>query len=106
MEGKPMDEDMPFLQYMRQFVTTGDGAAWVVICITTALFAIDLFAGTNAIPLRDKDNPEKAAVLLAFSPLILFLLIVRLRQIYFSMARMSIVIRVLTSIVVFLLINF
>jgi hypothetical protein len=101
----PKDK-LPISIYIKQSLRMIDGITWAILCVLTALCAIDLFFQLNAIPLREVAKPGKAAVLLAFTPLIVFLTMIVLRQLPFAGKTVASWFRAVACIIVFLIINF
>ena len=101
-----LDERLPVLTYLRRSLTSVDGVAWGALLAMSIVCGADLLFRTNLIPLRGVANPAKAAVLLAFSPLITFLVMVALRQVPFSALNVSAWIRAAALAVIFLILNF
>ncbi|WP_197341865.1 hypothetical protein [Ralstonia solanacearum] len=100
-----IDENLSVTTYLRLTARTIDGQAWLATCIASLILAIGLNFDVALAPLRDIGNKPKAMVLLLSSPLIIFLILVRLRQ-TFSGSRMSVFIRAGLCIIAFLAINF
>lgn len=101
-----IDERLGVGAYLSATMKTVDGMAWIMTCLASALCLIDISLGTNLIPLRDMAKPSKALTLLLFSPLLIFLILVWLRQLPFGSYRTAIWIRAICCVAVFLLINF
>ncbi|OYQ13104.1 hypothetical protein B7R77_07445 [Ralstonia solanacearum K60] len=100
-----IDENLSVTTYLRLTARTIDGQAWLAACIASLILAIGLNFDVALAPLRDIGNKPKAMVLLLLSPLMIFLILVRLRQI-FSGSRMSVFIRAGLCIMAFLALNF
>ena len=101
-----MDEQLPVAEYLRRSALAFDGRMWLVICAASLVAVIDMLAGSNWLPLRELHDPAKAAVLLAFSPVITLLALIVARQIPFSHARPAVLIRGFLLVAFFLLLNF
>lgn len=101
-----IDERSHVTEYLRETTKTIDGLGWLVTCLLTLLFLLDVYFGTNIIPLRDASKPEKAMTLLMFSPILIFLILVWLRQFPFGRNVIASLIRAVLCIFVFLIINF
>ena len=101
-----IDERLPVGIYIRRILRTVDGRVWAALCLATVLCGLDLLAGTNLIPMRDAAKPTKATVLLAFTPLLVFLAMVSLRQLPFASTSLAAWIRAALCIAFFLIINF
>jgi hypothetical protein len=100
------DEQLPISVYLRKAISSIDGIAWLIVCVASLVCLIDILLSTGLIPIRDSKNPSKAIVLLLFSPLIVFLVMVRARQLPFSGNKAAIWFRAVVCIFVFLIINF
>ena len=100
------DEHLPLHVYFKNLVRTPDGIAWIVTCIGAAVALADLLIGTNFVPLRDGASKSKAVVLLMFSPLLVFLFLIVLRQLPFARYAIAAWIRAAICIACFLAINF
>ena len=101
-----IDERLSVRDYLTQTLRTLDGVAWLLVCVGSAICLLDMFMGSNLIPLRDADRPAKAITLLLFSPLLAFLILVWSRQLPFGSYRLSMWIRAGLCLMVFLIINF
>lgn len=101
-----IDEQLEIKIYLRETLCTVDGMAWFIVSLTSIICLLDILFGTNVIPLRDSAKPAKAATLLLFSPLLVFLILVRLRQLPFGAYRTAMWIRACLCIAAFLIINF
>ena len=62
-----IDERLSVGDYLTQTLRTLDGVVWVLVCVGSAVGLLDIFVGSNLIPLRDVANPGKASTLLLFS---------------------------------------
>ena len=100
------DEQLPVFTYIRRSLHAIDGRTWAGLCFLTFLCAIDLIFDLKLIPLREVAKPGKAAVLLAFTPLLLFLILVVLRQLPFASNAIANWLRAAVCIAVFMIINF
>ncbi len=101
-----IDERMPVSAYIRSFVKELDGQVCVFISIASLLVLIDLLAGTQLVPIREKTDFGKSLVLLGFTPLLSFLVITMLRQLPLSSGRFSAWIRAMACLGTFLILNF
>jgi hypothetical protein len=101
-----IDERLSVGTYLRATTGTADGLAWIVVCITSVICFINVLLGLHIIPLRDVDKPSKALVLLLFSPMLVFLILVWLRQLPFNNYQLAMWIRAVLCIITFLIINF
>lgn len=99
-------EFMELLEFAKLFIRSIDGVVLLVICFISLLLCIDVFVGESYAPLRDANNPSKAIILLVFSPILSFLLMLRLRQLPFSDSFLVHSIRVVLPIALFIVINF
>lgn len=77
---KPFNEQLDIRTYLKKSMRTVDGLAWLATCVASIFCLLDILIGTSIIPLRDASRPSKAATLLLFSPLLIFLLLVWVRQ--------------------------
>lgn len=84
-----LDEYSKVSTYFYQTVSTIDGMAWLAGCAAALVSLIDIFFGFHIVPLRDIENTEKSIALLSFSPLLIFLFLVCLRQLPFNQSRFS-----------------
>lgn len=101
-----IDERLNVGAYLRATMGTADGMAWIVVCVASFLCILDISLGTNIIPLRNVAKPSKALTLLLFSPLLVFLILIRLRQLPFGVYRLAMWARASLCVVAFLIINF
>jgi hypothetical protein len=101
-----IDERLSVGTYLKATTGTADGLAWIVVCITSVICFLDILLGIHIIPLREVANPSKAIVLLLFSPLLGFLILVWLRQLPFNNYQLATWIRAVLCIITFLIINF
>jgi hypothetical protein len=101
-----IEEKLPLLTHIKKTTKTMDGWALILICMASFLCILDIIFNTGFIPLRDSDEPSKALLLLLFSPFLIFLILVRLRQFPFSEYYFASFIRAILCIFAFLLINF
>lgn len=92
--------------YLKQMSKTIDGIAWYGVCLLTIVCFCDLWFGTNAIPLRESHDIGKALVLLAFSPLIVFLFLLQTRLLPFASNRLASWMRAGLCLAIFLVLNF
>lgn len=104
--GSSSDELLPVGQYIKRILFSADGFVLLLICLGSLLGLVDVALSIGLVPIRDYGNPPKAMVLLAFSPLIAFLVIVCARQLPFSRSRASAGLRVFLCVFVFLILNF
>lgn len=100
-----IDEHLDVGTYLKQTMRTVDGLAWFAVSIASIFCLMDILLGTNIIPLREVARPSKAITLLLFSPLVIFSILVRLRQLPMSGYHSS-WIRAILCVFVFLYINF
>ncbi|AXW39696.1 hypothetical protein CJO96_15810 [Ralstonia solanacearum] len=101
-----ISEHISVTAYIKATTRTIDGLAWISVCITSLVLAIGLIFGYVLAPIRDIGDKPKAIVLLLSSPLLIFLILVRLRQLPFSDNKASPFIRAALCIAAFLTINF
>lgn len=101
-----MDERMSISAYMKQFVRAIDGKAWLLVSAISLLTLVDVVAGTGAVPIREKSDFGKAVVLLAFTPLLSFLIVTMLRQLPFSQKKYSAWMRSVVCVGTLLFLNF
>lgn len=101
-----IDERLGVGSYLKQTILTVDGLCWLAICGASILCLLDILLGFYLIPLRDIAKPSKAVTQLLFSPLLVFLILVWLRQLPLSGYRAATWIRVALCIFAFLIINF
>ena len=101
-----MDERLPVKEYFRRLPGSPDGVAWLLILVAAIVGVIDAATGTGLLPLREIPNTAKTVTLLAFSPVLTFLLLVVMRQMPCSSSRTWVWLRTATLIVFFLLTNF
>jgi hypothetical protein len=101
-----IERGMPFSAYMRAFLKEADGRMWAFVSIADFLVLIDVLTGTQFAPIREQADFGKAIVLLAFSPLLLFLTIAVLQQLPLSSRRFSSWMRALVCLGAFLILNF
>lgn len=102
----PGDETLPISAYFRRMVTTPDGIAWIAVCVLSVAFLLDLLLNLEFIRLRDVADPGKAMFLLIVSPVLTFLILIRLRQLPFSSVWFASWVRGILCLAAFLLINF
>jgi len=88
-----IDERLGVATYLRATMKTVDGLAWFIVSIASMICFLDVLFGANVIPLRDSADSSKAVVLLLFSPLLVFLILVWLRQFPFGVNRIAMWIR-------------
>lgn len=103
---KHIDEKLEFATYVMRSLKTIDGAAWVAVCIATVACLADVFFAGNWLPLREALRPNKAVTLLLFSPVLVFLTLVTLRQLPFRLSLIMAWMRAVICIFIFLLLNF
>ena len=101
-----IDENLDLSTYLKRSVKTVDGATWVAICIATVVCLADVLIGTNWLPLREIPRPGKAVTLLLFTPLLVFLILIVLRQLPFRLNQVMVWIRAALCIFAFLMLNF
>ena len=77
-----IDEHLHARKYLSLFVSRPDGKMWVLTSVLAMLCGLSLLVGVQFIPLRYSSNVAKALVLLIFSPIILFGVLVWLRQMF------------------------
>lgn len=92
--------------YIHQSIKTIDGMAWLAGCAASLICLLDIFFGFNFVPLRNAVNIEKSIALLLFSPLLIFLILVCLRQLPFNQSIFSSWFRAAVCLFVFVKINF
>jgi hypothetical protein len=100
------NESMDIQDYLKQSLRTVDGLAWIAVCIVSLLCLADVLLEINVFPLREISRPNKAVTLLLFSPLLVFLILVLLRQLPFKAGRIMSWIRAVFCVFSFLVINF
>ncbi|MDR3054816.1 MAG: hypothetical protein LBU53_05360 [Zoogloeaceae bacterium] len=93
-------------EFMNTFVRQIDGKAWIVTLFFSLVIFIDLLIGTKFIPVRKHDDFNTAVTLLSFSPLLIFVVLVWLRQLPFTSSRYSGWFRVIVCFWMFFGINF
>ncbi|MHA6879470.1 hypothetical protein [Ralstonia pseudosolanacearum] len=103
---KKISEDMEVTEYIKATARTIDGLAWIATCIASLILATGLIFDQVLAPIRDIENKPKAMILLVSSPLLVFLILVRLRQAPFSDSKASPFIRAILCITAFLIIIF
>lgn len=96
------DERLALSAYLRMTVKTVDGLAWLLTCIVALLCVLDLALKTNLLPFA----PSNGYVILLFSPLMVFLVMVNLRQLPFSRLIIFAWIRAIACILLFIVLNF
>jgi len=101
-----IDEQLSVSVYLKKSCSTIDGLSWLLTCFFSAICLVDILLETNWFPLRDVQNPSKAIVLLLFSPLIVFLVLIISRQLPSSENDAGAWIRAAICIFIFLIINF
>lgn len=101
-----IDENLDVTTYFKESLRTIDGLAWVAVSVASMLCLLDVYFETNLIPLRDVAKPDKAIALLAVTPLLIFLFLVRLRQLPLENYTFSSLFRACVCIYAFLIINF
>jgi len=79
-----LEEEMLVSKYMKTLVRNIDGMAWILVAIASVVMLVDVFAGMKIIPIRDTEDFAKTIVLIIFTPILSFLLIVVLRQLPLS----------------------
>jgi len=80
--------------------------AWILVCIASALGLIDLYFGWNLLPLAYASKFDKAAIMLIFSPLLVFLALVNLRGSSSNHYSKMAWIRAIIVVTVFVVLNF
>lgn len=101
-----IDENLDVTTYFKESLRTVDGLAWLAVSIASVFCLMDIFFEINLIPLRDAAKPGKAIALLVVTPLLVFLFLVRLRQLPFGSYTFSSLLRACVCIYAFLAINF
>lgn len=101
-----ISEQLGVRPYLIATIKTLDGKAWILCCIASVICLLDRLFEINMIPLRDSADAPKAITLLLFSPLLVFLVLIWLRQLPIGFNRSFEWIRAVFCIVFFLLINF
>lgn len=101
-----IDENSKVISYLTLFIKKIDGAAWLIVCILCLFCMADVLLEIGIFPIRNADKPNKALGLLFFTPIILFFVLVRLRQMPFSGSFLMGVARAVICIYLFLKINF
>ncbi len=101
-----IDERMPVSAYIKAFINEIDGKAWVFVSIASLITLIDVLAGTKLLPIRETTDFGKALVLLAFTPLLSFLVVTMLRQLPLSSGIFSTWVRAMACLGTFLILNF
>lgn len=101
-----LDEYSKVSTYFYQTASTVDGMAWLIGCAAALVSLIDIFLGFHIVPLRDVENTEKSIALLSFSPLLIFLFLVCLRQIPLNQYGFSAWLRAAFCLFAFVKINF
>lgn len=100
-----IDEYSKVSTYFYQTVSTIDGVAWLAGCAVALISLIDILLGFHIVPLRDAANTEKSIALLSFSPLLIFLFLVCLRQLPFNQSKLSAWLRAVLCLFAFIKIN-
>jgi hypothetical protein len=101
-----LDVRMPISAYMKAFAQEIDGKTWILVSIVSLVALIDVLAGTQFVPIREKSDFGKAVVLLVFTPLLSFLVTTMLRQLPFSSQKFSAWMRAVACLGVLLILNF
>lgn len=101
-----IDERMPVSVYMKACSKEIDGKAWGIVSIASLVALIDVLAGTQLLPIREKSDFGKAVVLLLFTPLLSFLVIKMLRQLPLASRTFYVWIRAIACVGTFLILNF
>lgn len=101
-----IDERLPISAYIKSFIKEIDGKAWIFVSIASLIALIDISAGTKLVPIRETTDFGKSLVLLAFTPLLVFLVVTMLRQLPLSSGRFSAWVRALACLGTFLILNF
>jgi hypothetical protein len=104
--GNMIPERLPVSGYMKCFVRQIDGITWVLVSIASLLLLLDVMAGTEFVPIRERTDFGKAIVLLIFTPLISFLVVTFLRQFPFSSGIFSAWMRAAACLGTLLILNF
>ncbi len=100
------DEHVTVSQYFRLIRYSVDGIAWLLTCFASFLGVMDLLLRINIMPLRDASDPSKAMVLLLFSPVLVLLILIVLRQLPLSKTMASSWFRAVACVFAFLVLNF
>ncbi|WP_157160228.1 hypothetical protein [Cupriavidus sp. BIS7] len=101
-----IDENIGVKEYFVASSKTLDGLVCFVLSSLSLLMAVGLLLGYEFLPLRVANGDGKKIVLLMSSPILLFLILVRLRQLPFSDGGFSVVIRAVLCAAFFWFINF
>lgn len=101
-----MDEKLDVTNYVQKLARTVDGIAWLATCALSLLAAIDMSLGLGLVPLRERADAPKAAVLIVASPILTFLVLVVLRQLPLSRGQFAAAMRAAVVLAFYLLINF
>lgn len=101
-----INENLDVSTYFKRSAKTLDGATWVAIFFATVVCLADVMIGTNWLPLREILRPGKAVTLLLFTPLLVFLILIVLRQLPFRLNQVMVWIRAALCIFAFLILNF
>lgn len=101
-----IDERLPVSVYLRKIVHTVDGLAWLAISVISVICLLDVILSLDILPTRYTQDQGKAIVLFLFSPLLIFLILVRFRQFQFSGSGFASWLRAGICVAVFFLINF
>jgi hypothetical protein len=87
-----ISEKLHIKSYVSKTLFTLDGKAWILTCLGSVVCLVDLLLGT--------------VLLLLFSPLLVFLILVRSRQLPFSSHSAFVWLRSILCVVVFFVVNF
>lgn len=101
-----IDENLDVTTYFKESLRTIDGLAYMAVSIASMLCLLDVYFGTNLIPLRDADKPGKAIALLLSTPILVFTILINARLFPWAKYRISFILRAILCIAAFLVINF
>lgn len=101
-----VDGGMRVSDYLRQWLRTIDGLAWVATVVISVVYLVDILSGLHLLPRPASTSAEKAAVLFASSPLLIFMILLRSRVTESASSRVAGWSRAALCLAVFSLINF
>lgn len=101
-----IDEKLPLSKYLKLSLYTIDGFIFILICVMSLLCLMDLYIFGGVFPLAHSKNLGKATVLICFSPLIIFLVMIFLRVASFGSNKNMGIVRASIGIMLFLIFNF
>jgi len=100
------DGRMPVSKYMKVLARDIDGMSCIFVLFASLVMLFDVLADMKIIPIRETADFGKAVVLIIFTPILSFLLIVVLRQLPLSAMTLSMWMRTVLCLGTLLVLNF